>query len=188
MAIPSKLTIVNAVLNEIGRLAVVQINDSQDAQLISQKIDTLLPTLLDETDWNFAIEYRADTTPLLNNPFPEYLYAFQLPSNYGHMDRLVDMISDYRILDTYLLTNQDNVSYYFIVNDADYSVMPSIFRYTLALLVASEVCDVLTNNEELTMDLRAKYMAQLPKAILHNDMERRVAGAPYNDYDRVNLV
>ena len=86
MAIPtSKLDVINQALTEIGRPSVSNINDSEDSELLSVKFDLLLPILLEETEWNFAIVYREDSTPLVSPVSPDFNNSFQLPADYGRM-------------------------------------------------------------------------------------------------------
>ena len=58
----SRLSIVNQALAKLGRPAVTNINDSNDAELLDLKIDLLLPVLLEYTIWNFDWIYCDSTS------------------------------------------------------------------------------------------------------------------------------
>src|SRR5690349_12849443 len=138
---PAKLDLINRALAELGRLQVSNINESQDAQFISNKVDELLPVMLLDYPWNFAVQYREDSTPLVSNFSPDYEYAYQLPSDYGRFYMWATSGAQYpyyAILDNQLLADTKPIQYYYIVNFADYSVLPPLFCRAFVLYVAAE--------------------------------------------------
>ena len=185
---PSKLQVVNQVLNELGRLPVDNIDTDDQAKLISLRLDILLPELLLRAPWNDAIKYRTDNTPLTTNFSPEFTYTFQLPFDYGRMFKFWLMWYDYEILDNFLLSNQRPVNYYYVVNNVDYDTITPLFERTLVLYTASTVALALTQSMELTKYLTSLYMDKLSGAILQNDMDRRVQATPHNDFDRLSYI
>lgn len=184
----SQLQVVNQVLNQLGRTAVSAIADQPDALLIQQSMNLMLPALLLAADWNFAIVYRSDSTPITQNFSPEYVYTYQLPADYARMDRFWQCYFQYRLIDGLLLSNQLPINYYYVSNNADYSVITPLFSLALTYMTAAEVCDVLTNNDALTKKLLYKFENAKADAILQNDMERQIQTMPRNDYDRTNYV
>lgn len=184
----TQLQVVNQVLNKLGRLAVSAITDQPDALLIKQTMDLMLPVLLTATDWNFAIVYRSDSTPTTTAFSPEYQYAYQLPADYARIDRFWKNYFQYRLVDGLLLSNQLPINYYYVSNTADYAVITPLFSLALTYMTAAEVCDVLTNNNELTKKLIYKFDSTKADAILQNDMERMIETMPRNDYDRITYV
>ncbi len=187
---PTKLEVVNQALNEIGRLPVTNINDSDDSLLISGKLDVLLPEMLLRTDWNFAIKYIKDDTPLTVNFSPDFQYTYQLPSDYNRFDRAgyAQLTFPYRLVDSRLLCDERPVSYYYVVNNVDYEVITPLFYRALSLYAAAKSAMALTNKEELTLYLENEYIRKLNDAILQNDMDRRVVSTPFNDFDRIVYV
>lgn len=190
MSLPiSKLTVVNQALIELGRQPVSTI-DTDDAKLLAAKTDLLFPLLLKVCDWRFAIKYVSNNTPLTTNFSPDFTYTYQLPPDYGRMivvgnNASLDL---YELVDGYILTNMKPVTFYYVVNNVDYSVISLNFLRALALYVASDTALVLTHNEHLTQYLRLKYETEKSDAILLNNMERYVRTMPYNDFDRIVYV
>lgn len=192
----SKLSIVNQALIELGRLPVTNINDSNDAVLLDAKIDILLPVLLQETQWDFAIKYMEDNTPLTSAFSPDYTYTYQLPSDYGHMFNWggfnVTFSSPsslpFLITSGLISTNEKPIQYYYIVDKVDVDAISTMFYRALVLYIASDSALVLTQNQELTKYLRMKYEEEKSKAVNRNDMERFVTTRPYNDYDRTLII
>jgi hypothetical protein len=192
----SKLSIVNQVLLEIGRLPVTNIDDSPDAELISAKVDLLLPVLLQETHWNFAIKYREDSTPLTTQFSPDYNYTYQLPADFGHLfnwGNFNNNFSDpgaqpFLITDGLINSNSQPITYYYIVNNVDPDALTIMFFRALVLFTASDVSLALTENQSLTSYLRQKYEIEKARAVMRNDMEFYKTSTPYNDYDRIRLV
>ena len=86
-----------------------------------------------------------------------------------------------------LSTNLSSISFYYIINDVAVNAMPSMFIRALTILIASDACLVLTENQSLTRDLRMKYEHERGKAVNRNDMERCITSRPHNRYDRISL-
>ena len=193
MALPiSRLDIVNQALTEIGRLPVTNINDSEDATLLDVKLNLLLPVLLQETVWNFAILYREDNTPLSSPLTPDFSYTYQLPADYGRMFQFGNIINNfaapYLISNELISTNEKPISYYYIINDVNVDAISTMFFRALVLFIASDACLVLTENEKLAQYLKMKYEDERGKAVNLNDMERFITTKPSNDYDRITFV
>jgi hypothetical protein len=193
MALPiSRLDIVNQALTELGRLPVTNINDSEDATLLDVKLNLLLPVLLQETVWNFAILYRQDSTPLTTPLTPDFSYTYQLPADYGRMFQFGNINNNldtpYLISNNLISTNEKPISYYYIINDVNVDAISTMFFRAIVLFIASDACLVLTENEKLTQYLKAKYEEEKGKAVNLNDMERYITTKPNNDYDRNMFV
>lgn len=187
---PSQLDIVNQTLNELGFPFVEVITQTAGSILIANKINILHPEMLLRTDWNFAIKYVSDNTPLTTLISPEFLYNYQLPPDYNRMDRFSWFANAssfgfyYRIIDNVIMTNSRPIQYYYVVNNADLSVISSLYYRALVLYCAAECAIVLTQNAPLTKLLEVKYQQKLNEAILLNDQERYIQSTPYNDFDR----
>lgn len=186
---PSKLDVVNQILNELGREPVTSIVNTDDASIIiSPRVDLLANELLLRAPWNFAIKYISNTTPLVASFSPDFLYSYQLPFDFGYLDRISPQTTNfglyYRIIDDQICTNSLPLNFYYVVNQVDYSVISVMFQRALVLYTAADVCAVLTNNEALTKYLEAKYETKLNDAIRQNDMQRFIQSTPFNDFDR----
>jgi hypothetical protein len=191
MALPfSKLTVINQALLALGLSPIANEKESEAAQFISEKLDSLLPILLLTETWRFAVKYREDNTPITQNFSPDYRYTYQLPFDYGRFIKLGAnrFVLDFELVDGYILTNTKPFAYYYLVNTMDYSIMPLIFARTLAFYAASDSAISLTQNVNLANYLEAKYEKEKMHALLLNNMERDIKKAPFNDFDRVMWV
>lgn len=189
---PSQAEVVNQVLNELGRLPVPDITQSSDAILISNKLTVLLPELLLRTDWNFAVKYVIDSSPLRTPISPEFLYNYQLPPDYNRLDRISWMTINfglvYRIVDNVLMCNVFPIQYWYVINNIDLSVMSASFYRALVLYLAAETAMVITNDEKLALYLEKKYQQKMADAIRQNDMDRMVVSTPYQDFYRQTYI
>ena len=190
----TQLDVVNAALNELGFPAVTVLNENPASELLTNKSNLLLPELLLSTDWNFAIKFVEDNTPLTTLISPDYQYNYQLPADYNRMDRFSWQFNNgafgfyYRIIDGVIMTNSRPILYYYVVNDADYSVLTPLFADALALFIAARSSTALTNKEALTKYLFEIYRDKLNAAILQNDMDRYVQSTPFNDFNRQTYI
>lgn len=188
---PTLLQLVNRSLSELGRLSVSNINDSQDAQYISAKLSELYPEVLLEYNWNFAVIYRSDSTPLATNFSPDYSYTYQLPGDFGKFFKWAATGAQwpiYQFADGLLLAQTLPVQYYYISNQVPFESIPPLFSRAVILYVACKSAPSLTNNTTLAKYLSQEYQLALTKAILQNDMERSVVSTPYNDFNRLTYV
>lgn len=188
---PSQLQLVNRCLSELGRLPVQAVSDSNDAIYVAAKIDELFPEVLQDCNWTWAIKYRNDSTPLTVTITPDYSYTYQLPGDFGKFYRWASTGAQwpiYEFIDGYLCAQTLPVQYYYIVNQASFSVLPPLFSRALILYAAAKSAPTLTNNVQLANYLEKEYEKARAKAILENDMERSVVSTPYNDFDRITYV
>lgn len=187
----SKLTVINQTLLALGLSPIANEKESEAAEFISEKLDSLLPILLLSETWGFAVKYREDNTPITQNFSPDYRYTYQLPFDYGRFIKLGAnrFVLDFSITDNMILTNSRPFQYYYCVNTMDYSIMPPLFARTLALYAAADSAIPLTQNVNLANLLHTQYQQEKLNAILLNNMERDIkGGAPYNDFNRVMWV
>ncbi len=184
----SKLTAINQALLELGLLPVAAVNESDAAKFIAAKLDSLLPNLLLTTHWHFAMKYREDSTPLTQNFSPEYPYTYQLPYDFGRFLHSRSQLSDYALIDGYVLSHSKPLAYYYTVNTIDYAVMPPYFARTLALYTAADSAIALTQNVQLAHLLESKYQQEKMNALLLESMEQGIKTAPHNDFDRVRYL
>jgi hypothetical protein len=189
----SKLDVVNQVLSEIGRPPVASIANTDDASLIiSPRVDLLSQELLLRTQWNFAVIYKQDTTPLPVSISPDFPWTYQLPANFGSFAQTSPQNPNfglyYRFINNYICTIANPIQYYYIVNQVDYTVITPLFSRALVLYTASDVCLSLTQNAQLTRYLKDKYMEKLDDALKQNDQQRYIQSTPYNDFNRSTYI
>lgn len=188
---PSLLDLVNRTLSELGRMSVQQVTDSPDAEAVQNKIIELAPEVLLDYNWNFAIVYVENSSPLTVNFSPDYVYSYQLPGNYGKFFKWATTGAQwpyYAIWDGMMLANTLPVQFYYIANDIPFVDWPPLVARQLVLYAACKTAPTLTNNLQLTGYLEKEYEKARVKAILWNDMERSVMSTPYNDFDRITFV
>jgi hypothetical protein len=188
---PSLISLVNRTLSELGRISVADINNSPDSQVVNQKLLELAPEVLLDYNWNFAIVYVNNSSPLSVNYSPDFVYSYQLPGNYGKFFRWAFTGAQwpyYEIADGMMWANTLPIQYYYIANDIPFDVWPPLVARMLVLYTASKVSPTLTNNMQLTAYLENEYLKIRTKAILENDMERSVMSTPFNDFDRITFI
>lgn len=189
----TKLSVVNQVLAEIGRQPVTALTDNDQVNyIISPRLDLLYQEMVNRTDWNFLIKFVTLDTPNTVPFSPDFLYWYQLPSDYSRFDRLSWQTTNwglwYRIIDGLFGTNMRPVLLYYLTNIIDYTVITPVFQRALVLYCAADVCVGLTNDYKLAEYLTKLYMAKLDDALRFNDMERMVQSTPYNEFDRNTYI
>lgn len=187
----SELDLVNDALSLLGKEAVSAVSETPQASFLKRKITRLHPQQLLRANWIFAAVEKYDNTPVSPNFSDDYTYTYQLPSNFGRFfrwSRTIKQDMAYQFVEGYLLTNSKPVSYWYIINDADYSVISDLYAEALAHYAASESALVLTNSKELTAYLHKQYTDKLNDAIKFNATQQAIVGAPYNDYQRTQFV
>lgn len=188
---PSLLDLTNRTLAELGRLPVEQIVNSDDAVVVSNKLLELAPDVLLDYNWNFAIVYVANYSPLTTNFSPDFVYSYQLPGNYGKFFRWASTGAQwplYEIVDGMMLANTLPIQYYYIANDIPLEFWPPLVSRQLVLYAAAKCAPTLTNNMQMAAYLEKAYEIARDKAIKEQDMERPVLSTPYNDFQRINFV
>lgn len=191
---PSLLELTNRTLSELGRLPIQSLDPdtiTPEGIVISNKLIELAPEVLLDYNWNFAIVYVTNSSPLTTNFSPDYVYSYQLPGNYGKFYKWATTGAEwpfYAIVDGMLLANTLPIQYYYIANDIPFEFWQPLVARTLVLYAASKVSPTLTNNMQLTGYLENEYMKIRTKAIQENDMERSVMSTPFNDFDRITFV
>lgn len=188
----NKLTVVNMVLNELGKQAVALLGETDDAVFIENRIDQLLGIVLAKGSWVWSLKYRSDSTPLPEAITPDFNYTYQLPADYGRLYNVRNKVG-YVIIDGTISSNSSPFQYYYNTNAApfvegDYTPMTPQFLDALAFFIAARVCIVLTENEQLYQYLLAQYKDAIQNALQLNFFELESFGAPYNDYDRLVLI
>lgn len=188
---PTQLQLINRCLSELGRPNVGAVSESDDAAYVANKINELYPELLLDYNWNFAVIYRTDDTPLVTNFSPDYIYSYQLPGDFGKFFKFAATGAQwpiYEFADGMLLAQTRPVQYYYISNQVSFEALPPLFSRSLILYAAAKSAPTLTNNVQLATYLEKEYEKAKIRAIIQNDMERSVSTTPYNDFDRITFV
>lgn len=187
----SLLDIVNYALAEIGKPNVSNVNDSDAAIYIQAKVLQLYKEVLLDYNWNFAIVYVANYSPLTVNFSPDYVYSYALPGDYGKFFKWASTGAQwpiYAIWDAMMLANTLPIQYYYIKNDVPFEFWPPLVVRLLVLYVAAKSAPQLTNNVQLAQYLKAEYTEMRWKAIMENDQERSIQSTRYNEFNRITFV
>lgn len=188
---PALIDLVNRTLSELGRPSVIAITDNPDAVYVAAKIQELYAEVLQEYNWTWAVVYVEDSSPLTVNFSPDYVYSYQLPGDFGQFFKWATTGAQwpvYAFADGMLLANTLPVQYYYIVSDANFTVLPPLPARMLVLYAAAKSAPTLTNNLQLSAYLENEYTKIRARAIMQNDMQRSVTSTPYNDFDRITFV
>lgn len=196
----TKLNIVNMVLANLGKLPVANAMNDPNGALILQAIDQYFPQLLLRANWNWSIKYVTDNNPITDATNPYFRFGYQLPADYGRMNKIVTLAgfssigagTGWAIIDNILWVNTDPVSYYYQVNqsvflDGNFSVCTQVFLNALAFYVAGQVCLPITNNIQLRQQNLDNYQISIIEAGKLNRYDQQIITMPNNDYDRVSL-
>ena len=194
---PSLIELTNRTLAELGRTPIESLSPSlnnpvpPEAIIVSNKILELYKEVLLDYNWNVAVVYVTNSSPLTTNFSVDFVYSYELPGNYGKFFQFAYTGADwpiYAIWDGMLLANTLPVQYYYIANDLPFETWPPLVVRYLVLYAAAKCSPTLTNNLELTKYLEIEYEKIRIRAIEQNDMERSVQSTRYNDFDRVTFV
>lgn len=184
-----KLNIINHALSELGMEPAATVNDTSAATVISRKLDILMALLLRSNIWRFAIRQKVDTTPIVLDISTDYKYTYALPNDYGRLYKVSDSNQlNFEIINTYICSDSKPISYYYVVNSVNYSIMPASFTYVLGLYAAADAAIVLTQNVGLANYLNNKFLKEKANAILLDDMERSVTTRANNSFNRIQFI
>ena len=191
---PSLLDLTNSALSELGRQPEESLNPatvSPQGLIVQNKILELYKEVLLDYNWNFAVVYVQDYSPLTTNFSNDFVYSYALPGDYGKFYQLGYTGADwpiYAIWDGMMLANTLPIQYYYISNDIPFENWPPLVARQLVLYAASKCAPAMTNNMQLAAYLYKEYLDARTKAILENDMENPKSATRYNDFDRITFV
>lgn len=190
---PSLLDVTNQVLSKLGRPPVQDVANSEAATQISQQIPLFLQDMLMKYIWNFAIKFFTSSTPITNPISKEFLYNYEFPFDYGRFFRwefpaATQFGMYYEIIDGLIMTNVLPISFYYVVNNIDISLIPVPFEQALIYYTAWLTCAQITNNIPLKNSLGQDYEMMFVNAVQWNDMERMKVQVLYNDFNRQTYI
>jgi hypothetical protein len=154
----SKVSISNDALIRIGADTIISMTeDCEQARVCNQVFDDAYDALLQAHNWNFATE-RAILSQQATGPLFGYSYKYLLPTNPYCLKVLeLDGDDEYKVEGRYLLTDADSVSISYISRVSDLNKLSPLFRQTLSLYIASQVCYTLTGSATLKGSLTAEW-------------------------------
>lgn len=184
----SETSIANIALARIGgwgddgMLLDVRADPNKAARVCRIFFDDLRDAMLREHPWNFAIK-RAELAALVTKPTFEYLYAYQLPSDFLCMvrtnyeaDGYIDV--DYRIEGStsgspWVVTDESTMKVEYVARITDPNQWDAQFRDCFAQRLAAELAMPLANSNTLAERLMKVYEDKIRLA-WHRDAQEGV--------------
>jgi hypothetical protein len=113
--------------------------------------------MLQSHNWNFAIE-RAQLSKQTTGPLFEYSNKYLLPTT-PYCLKVLELEGDdeWKVEGRYLLTNADEALITYISRVSDLNKLSPLFRQTLSLYIASQICYTLTGSTSLKGTLAAEW-------------------------------
>jgi hypothetical protein len=154
----SKVSISNDALIRVGADTIISMTeDTEQARVCNQVFDDCLDAVLQAHNWNFAIE-RATLSQQATGPLFGYSYKYLLPTN-PYCLRVLELegSDEFKVEGRYLLTDASDVSITYVSRVSDLNKATPLFRQTLSLYIASQVCYTLTGSATLKASLTAEW-------------------------------
>ena len=176
MANATKLEIFNRALILIGsRTMVADDEDSREGNALNAIWDMVRRELMESHDWNFALRRDTLTHNTFTDPDWAWEYGFDLPIDYRKMLRISHdinyqpeipyMLKRGTVLETPTLNaNFTPIYIEYISNETDVTKFPALIGYVLAVKLAIEVANLLTEDKGKLDRLEARYTEALMKA------------------------
>ena len=137
MAAPSKVSIFNRALNELGQDSVTSATeDSPRARAMNDVYDDVLVEVLSAHEWNESIS-QAQLAASSTDPVWNYDHRYALPSDFIRLTSMEWLTADYEIQGQFLLTNLDEVKITYIAKITNPVAMSPMLRKVLSLELAA---------------------------------------------------
>lgn len=168
----TKLDVYKQAELHIGKGTITTLSDDVEARYkFDQAWLGVVEEAFNEGDWNFA-KQTASLTATADVPIDGWSYSFDYPSNYlrtlsvGPYARWTGPFYDYVDQAGNLYANTDGLVIQFIRKDLinTVEVWPTMFWRYVALKLAYETCEALTNGSTKQEDLEARMKKALAKA------------------------
>ena len=179
----TQLSIVNGVLNQLGEIAVSNVNDNDHAKIIDEKIDLIYRDSLSVTNWFFA-EIFTPLAKTTDTGIPNLQFVYQLPFDFERLIE-VDRIKNWRLLkDKFYTDRKQDVNIFYISNQIAFDLWPSSFERYIIFKTAADTSLVITNNIKLTEYLSQELTKRLSEAVSDNANDAGFIERVNNKYDR----
>lgn len=189
MAVPSVVDVCNSALQKLGAVGILSLSDNtKNARECSKAFDSNRRAELRKYRWRFAIK-RAVLSPLATAPAFDYLYAFPLPSDCLRVIMPYDdPTNDWTVENGSILTNQGNtLNLRYIADITDPTVWDSSFYDMLAIALAVDLCETITNSTSKRQLLEQEYKDALATAKSTNAFERMPSNVMTDTFEIVRL-
>ena len=159
----SQTDIVNMALVPIGdvRVTNIQTDNTEVARKANAIWTLVLEYALCQHTWNFALT-MADLAQLTTTPVDKWTYAYQLPTDFVRMSKVIDLANDkWQIQGSSLLTDEGEITIEYVKKITDTTKFSPEFSYYLSKLLGAELAWSLTNNKGLRDSLRDEAIGLL---------------------------
>lgn len=189
MAGQSQTDVCNSALQRVGAARIMDITDnSREARVCAVAYDSNRRSELMKYRWKFATK-RAVLAPDVTPPAFEYQYAYTLPADCLRVLLPTDPYLDWSVEGGKVLTNTLQSPYLganangsvapgspalylrYIADITDASQFDAIFYDMLALALAIDICEALTQSNQKKSDLQGEYKDSLAEAKRMNAFE-----------------
>lgn len=166
------LVIANRALNLIGETALQDFSGtSESTQNIVIQLPSVVQSVLSQHPFRCARK-RASLAAVVDAPTYEFLYAYQLPSDFCRIVS-VSGTEEFSIEQDKLLSNDTDIFItYIALPETPASLTPAI-QECIVLLLAHNLARTTTTNDNLAVILYQQYTASLTQAIKSDDEGRR---------------
>lgn len=179
----SQVEIANAALQKLGASAITSFNDSSKSARESNKCyDRLRQKLLRQHVWRFAIK-RAQLPALSEAPLFGYDKQYQLPSDFIRLaarnQEELQFYQSMNIEGRKILTNLEApLKIRYVAEVTDPNEMDPVFRDLLAVDMAHEMCEPITNSNVKLANLKQERKDTMAEARRVNAFETPAVSAP----------
>lgn len=186
----SNVEIANRALQKLGAKRITELTeDSRNARAVNSAFETLKKAELRRHPWNFAVS-RAQIPVLSTAPLFGKARYFQLPSDclrvlpWDPEDNLNDL--DWQIEGRKIATDDVsplNLRYIYDVTDPN--EMDVLFREALAMRLAYELCEEITQSNTKKVEAQSAYSEAIAEAKRTNAIERIALDPPADVWETV---
>ncbi len=179
----SQVEICNLALNDLGANTISDITEgTKEANLCNDYWNLLLNEVLEAHKWDFAkkqVALALDASYTILND--TYDYAYQLPADYIRMSEPLDDPNQtviYEIIDTHLLSNEEDLEIEYIARITDTTKFPSHFVICLAARLRASLAIPLSKKGTKGIDWMGLYFnVELPRAQTKDAQQGRPSAA-----------
>ena len=161
----SKVEICNWALQKLGQPAIMSLDDnSANAKRCAQEYDSALGVVLRSYPWPFALR-RAKLVLSTEKPAYEYANYFALPPDVARIISIATEGRPFQIEGKFIATNASAVFMKYVSSAVNESHLDRYTAEAVALLLASKLAIVITENAQLKDMLNTEYQMVLQSAM-----------------------
>lgn len=162
---PSVIDICNSALDKLGQTSIMSLTDgNKAAKLCSRNWPLVRDKVLRDHPWNFAVK-RVALAPTTMAPAWGFSQSFPLPADLLRVMEVVDHSTDeYQIENGTILANAMVLRIRYVSRVEDPNMYDALFRDSVALALAADMCEALTQSASKEQVLAEKYRDSIARA------------------------